>query len=218
MVAMNARELMSRDPKAVRTVDRLDAAARILWDHDCGFVPVVDAANVLVGVVTDRDLCMAVYTQGRSLGEIPVAVVMSRHLTTCRADDALSKVLEHMQRAQVHRLPVVDDRGALLGVLACNDLIRAAAAGRAGVDAKAVLATLAAIGAPRAVSPRKLAAGKTEPAAVVLAPAVPPTPAPAATKVNASATKVDAPAAKATAKPAAEGKAGARSSSRKRKS
>jgi hypothetical protein len=102
--------------------------------------------------------------------------------------------------------------------LACNDLIRAAAAGRAGVDAKAVLATLAAIGAPRAVSPRKLAAGKTEPAAVVLAPAVPPTPAPAATKVNASATKVDAPAAKATAKPAAEGKAGARSSSRKRKS
>ncbi|MBM4062711.1 MAG: CBS domain-containing protein [Planctomycetes bacterium] len=146
---MQAKELMTKDPAAVRLVERLDAAARVMWETDCGFCPVVDATGLLVGVLTDRDLCMAAYTQGRSLGEIPVSVAMSRNPRTCRGEDPLTAVLQTMQQAQVHRLPVVDGRGALVGVIAMNDLVRAAYTRPAAVAASAIVEALAAVGAPR---------------------------------------------------------------------
>src|SRR5262245_5924517 len=146
---MNANDLMTREPRSVRTTDRLDAAARVLWEQDCGIVPVVDAANVLVGVVTDRDLCMASYTQGRPLNEIAVVGSLARQLLTCRHDDSLTNVLSAMQQAQVHRLPVVDARGVLVGLVSINDVVRAAHQRPAAIDAASVVKTLALIGAPR---------------------------------------------------------------------
>ena len=146
---MNANDLMTREPRSVRTTDRLDAAARVLWEQDCGIVPVVNAANVLVGVVTDRDLCMASYTQGRPLNEIAVLGPMARQLRTCRPDDSIATVLSAMQQAQVHRLPVVDGRGMLLGIVSINDVVRAAHKRPAAIDAASVVKTLALIGAPR---------------------------------------------------------------------
>jgi len=146
---MKTMDVMTREPRAVRVLDRLDAAARLLWDHDCGIAPVVDAAGVLVGVVTDRDVCMAVYTQGRLLTDIPVAAVMARAVRSCRADDPLATVLQTMAQAQVHRLPVVDARGALVGIVSTNDLVRAANGRLAAVDVAGVVKTLAAIAAPR---------------------------------------------------------------------
>lgn len=148
---MNVNELMSREPRAVRLGERLDAAARVLWEMDCGFAPVVDGAGVLVGVVTDRDLCMASYTQGRSLGEIPLTTVMVKTVRTCRADDTVAAAMAAMQQAQVHRLPVVDARQLLVGVLSTNDLVRTAHARPAALDGAAVLKCLATIGAPRHV-------------------------------------------------------------------
>ncbi|MCA8948525.1 MAG: CBS domain-containing protein [Planctomycetes bacterium] len=131
---MKTIEVMSTAPRTVRVVDRLDAAARTLWEADCGVVPVVDASGELVGIVTDRDLCMASYTQGRSLTEIPVAAVMSQQLATCRPDEPLSDVMQTMQRLRVHRLPVVDAHGKLVGMISTNDLVRAAHARPAAVD------------------------------------------------------------------------------------
>lgn len=191
---MNANDLMTRGPRSVRTTDRLDAAARVLWEQDCGIVPVVDAANVLVGVVTDRDLCMASYTQGCPLDEIAVVGPMARQLRTCRPDDSLTTVLAAMQQAQVHRLPVVDARGVLLGIVSINDIVRQAHNRPAAIDAASVVKTLALIGAPRraavptAKDPASKDPGAKEPAPKeapkVLAPhvpaAVPPTPTPAA--------------------------------------
>ena len=149
---MNANELMSREPRTVRMGDRLDAAARVLWEQDCGIVPVVDGANVLVGVLTDRDLCMVAYTQGRPFPEIPVTAVMARSVRTCRPDDTVAVVLTTLQQAQVHRLPVVDARGVLVGILSCNDLVRAAHSRPAAVDPASVVKALATIGAPRRVA------------------------------------------------------------------
>ena len=184
---MNANDLMTRGPCSVRTTDRLDAAARVLWEQDCGIVPVVDATNVLVGVVTDRDLCMASYTQGRPLDEIAVAGPMARQLRTCRPDDSITTVLSLMQQAQVHRLPVVDARGVLLGIVAINDIVRAAHNRPAAIDAASVVKTLALIGAPRraavptAKAPAPRAPDQKEPApraAPHVPSAVPPTPTP----------------------------------------
>lgn len=164
---MNVKDVMNEDPRAVHMVDRLDRAARLMWEQDCGFAPVVDGADVLVGVLTDRDLCMASYMQGKALDEVPVLAVMSRELTVARADDSLATAMQAMQDTQVHRLPVVDARGVLIGVLSTNDLVRAAAARPAAVDGKAVLQTLARIGASRRAGAEHVA-----PAAEVVTAAV----------------------------------------------
>jgi len=146
---MQVKECMSAPVRVARTVDRLDAAARAMWDGDCGFCPVVDAAGQLVGVLTDRDLCMAAYTQGRPLAEIPVGAAMARSVRACRPEDTLATVLQTMAQIQVHRLPVIDARGVVVGVVSLSDLLRTAVARPAALDASAVLRTLAVVTAPR---------------------------------------------------------------------
>ncbi len=146
---MIVNDCMSRAPQRVRVTDRLDAAARVMWDHDCGFVPVLDGADRLVGVVTDRDLCMAAFTQGRPLHELPMAAAMARQVRTVRADDSLATAMAAMQEVAVRRLPVVDAEGRLVGVLSSNDLVRHAHAGHREVAAEHVLRTLAVIGKSR---------------------------------------------------------------------
>lgn len=197
---MNAKDVMSREPRVARTADRLDAVARILWENDCGIVPIVDAGGLLAGVVTDRDLCMASYTQGRTLVEIPVTAVMSRSVRTCRADEPVAAVLATMQQAQVHRLPVVDARGVVLGIVSTNDLVRLASQRPAALDPNQVVRTLAAIGQPRQAgrgSVPAAAADRGEPGK-------------AATTAAAAASSVIAPA-----KPAKPGKAKAKSANPK---
>jgi CBS domain-containing protein len=159
---MQAKELMTREPRAVRLHERLDAAARVMWEQDCGFCPVVDSTGVLVGVLTDRDLCMAAYTQGRSLSELGVTAAMARSVRTVRAEDTVQAVLAVMQQAQVHRVPVVDARGMLVGIVASNDLVRAAVNRPAAVDALGVVKALAVIGSPRDLA----VPGATRPASV----------------------------------------------------
>jgi CBS domain-containing protein len=192
---MNIKEVMSREVKTIRMVDRLDAAARVLWEHDCGIVPVVDGNQAIVGVVTDRDLCMASYTQGKALAEIPVTAVMARNVRVCRPDEPVTAALLAMQQLQVHRLPVVDARGVVVGMLAMNDLIRLAAARPAALDGGLVLKALAAIGAPRrAARPAAAAASPAPTAPAAATAAAAPAAGPAAAKPLA------APAAPAKAK------------------
>lgn len=213
---MQAKDWMSREPRAVRQHDRLDAAAKVMWEHDCGICPVVDAQGLLVGVVTDRDACMASYTQGRPLAEIPVTTAMSKVLRTCRAEDPVASVLQSMQQGQVHRLPVVDAKNLLVGIVSTTDLVRAAAARPAVVDAGAVVRTLAAIAAPRSAAAAKPPVAAPTPvvlAAAAAAAAVPATPsspndaAPTAKKVATPAAGL-LPAKKPAAKGKSKGKKG----------
>ncbi|MCC7397744.1 MAG: CBS domain-containing protein [Planctomycetes bacterium] len=201
---MNVEDVMSREPRTVRVGERLDAAARVMWEQDCGFVPVVDGNGALVGVLTDRDLCMASYTQGRALGELPVLAAMARAVRTCRAHDPVTAAMSTMQEIRVHRLPVVDARGSVVGVLAMNDLVRAAAASPAALDPALVLATKATIGAPRRPAVRANGVAAATPAAVVEADVVvtPQKQANAAPGARAAAKATKSrPAAKAKPKP-----------------
>lgn len=101
----------------------LPDVAHIMWDKDCGFVPVTaPKSGELVGVITDRDICMAAYTQGRPIGEIPTREVMNTEPHACRESDGLAKVHEIMRRYQVRRLPVTDAAGQPVGVISLNDL------------------------------------------------------------------------------------------------
>jgi len=124
---MKVKQVMKTDVGACRSNDTGSSAARIMWELDCGFVPVVDEHSHVLAVVTDRDLCMAAYTQGKSLPEIPVRRAMSKEVWSCRPDDDLSKAEITMREHQVRRLPVTDAEGQLKGVLSLSDITREAA-------------------------------------------------------------------------------------------
>ncbi len=150
--ATKVAELMSRDVASCGAADPLNAAARILWERDCGCVPVLDGASHVLGMLTDRDVCMAAYFCNRPLTELRVSDVMSKDVAFCRSEDPLSVAEEIMSRRQVRRLPVVDDDHRLVGILSLNDITRGAAhrssmsSGRRPIKAEEVLRTLSAIG------------------------------------------------------------------------
>jgi CBS domain-containing protein len=115
----------------------------------CGCVPVVDDASHVLGMLTDRDVCMAVYFRNRPLIEVRVSDVMSKDVAVCGPEDPVSMAEEVMSRRQVRRLPVVDDDRRLIGILSLNDITREVARthpGRRPIKAEEVLRTLSAIG------------------------------------------------------------------------
>ena len=150
---MLVSELMQ---KRVMTCSRdhgLALAAQIMWENDCGCVPVVDEANVVVGMVTDRDICMAAYLNGRSLQEIEVREAMSMQVLSCRPEDWIADAESIMRREQVRRLPVTDGNSRLVGLLSLNDIAMEAERERESrlkkVTLEEVGLTLSAVSHPR---------------------------------------------------------------------
>jgi CBS domain-containing protein len=150
---MNVSQIMSRTLESCRSGDNLATAAGKMWDHDIGCLPVVGGNGEVVGMITDRDISMAAYTQGRRLEEILVSTTMSKRVFSCRSENSLIEAEEIMRTQKVRRLPVLDSNGLLCGVVSLNDVAREAEreVGRKGreVSAQEVSATLAAICEPR---------------------------------------------------------------------
>jgi CBS domain-containing protein len=151
---MKVERLMVRNVIVCRLDDNLETAARIMWDNDCGCVPVVDVGNHLVGILTDRDICMAAYIQGRRLSEMHVSSAMSRDVFTCKPSDAIASAEENLRLHQVRRLPVVDESGSVVGILSLNDIVCEAERergqkGKRQITSDQVATTLAAICAHR---------------------------------------------------------------------
>jgi CBS domain-containing protein len=143
---VKVEDLMTRGVRACSIHDSLNAAARIMWDHDCGCAPVVDTHGKLVGIVTDRDVCMAAYTQGVPLEKIPVERAMSARVVSCARGDDLETAHRLLRTYEIHRLPVADSRGRLIGILSLRDLVNHAYEnGAAPAEAVEVLATVSAI-------------------------------------------------------------------------
>lgn len=118
-----AMDLMCAVPISCHVGDSLNEAARQMWDHDLGVVVVVDDAKRPLGMITDRDICVAAYTQGRPLYECGVASAMSKTLVSCEIDTPVSEVRALMAEAKVRRMPVLDKQGALVGVIGFSDLM-----------------------------------------------------------------------------------------------
>lgn len=151
---MKVSDVMTRDVATLEPEATAFDAARLMWDRDCGFIPVVHAASrKVVGVVTDRDVCMAGYTQGLPLREIPVARIMSRAVISCSAQDSFERAHARLRSHQLHRLPVVDEAERLVGVVSLNDLARHAVRQRASSgERSAVAETLGLVNTPRGTS------------------------------------------------------------------
>ena len=150
---MNVDQLMSRNVKTCTPNDTLEIAARIMWENDCGVVPVVDSDGRAVGMITDRDVCMAGFTQGLQYWQIPVSTAVSKTLFSVQPDDSLHKAEEIMRARQVRRLAVTSTDGKLLGILSLNDLARHAGHRADDLGTEEVARTLSAIGqSPRPAS------------------------------------------------------------------
>ena len=93
-----------------------------MWDSDCGMLPVVADGGTVVGLVTDRDICIGGATKNRNLSNIAVEEIMSGKVYSCAPEDDVRKALETMQRSKVRRLPVVAPDGTLQGILSINDI------------------------------------------------------------------------------------------------
>lgn len=147
---MTARELMSSPPQTCQPHSDLAAVTQLMWNHDCGFVPVVEADGRLTGVVTDRDICIASATRRLLPERIAASQAMSTSVHACLPDDSIDDVMKTMSKYQIRRVPVVDANGRLQGVISMNDIVRAV--GKKGAPAAAaVVATLSNVCAPRAV-------------------------------------------------------------------
>ena len=138
-------EIMSPHVFYCWSSDTCGAAAGLMWKHDCGMLPVVDRHGAPVAAVTDRDICMAAYTQGKSVWQLPVTAACSHYLCAVRPEDPVASVGIFMKRHRVHRVAVVDYGGNLVGVLSIADLARTALSREdvdGALDAMQVAATL----------------------------------------------------------------------------
>jgi CBS domain-containing protein len=153
---MYVQDVMTRPAITCHVNDSLDVAARRLWDHDCGALPVVNDEGKVTGMITDRDICMAALTQGRPLCELLVNLAMAKHVIAVAPEQTVADAEQLMARHQVRRLPVLDATNQPLGVLSLHDLaaeaLRPDTLMKHGVSK--VAQTLAAIGQPRAAHPR----------------------------------------------------------------
>lgn len=121
---MKVKDLMAIDVKSCATYDTLNTAAQTMWDNDIGCVPVVDDDRYLVGMLTDRDVCMAAYIQGMPLTGSLVTSAMSKQVFSCASDDDIASAEKLMREKQVRRLAVIDAQGRLAGIISLNDIAR----------------------------------------------------------------------------------------------
>jgi len=121
---MLVAELMTRNMTSVSPEQTLADAAQLMWDRDCGALPVVDGHRT-IGMITDRDICMATWSRGASPSSISVAEAMSKSVVHCLANDSIGRAEAIMQLNQVRRLPVVDAEQRLVGILSLADIARA---------------------------------------------------------------------------------------------
>jgi CBS domain-containing protein len=125
------RDVMTERPRTVSKDDGVADAARLMREEDAGVVPIVDGDR-LVGVVTDRDIAVRLVAEGRDPRSTKVEEIASRELVTIDPQQSLDEALRLMAQHQVRRLPVCEEDGRLVGIVAQADIARHADASRTG--------------------------------------------------------------------------------------
>jgi len=125
---MKAKDIMTRKPKSVTPETSVREAARLMKEEDVGVLPVVDrdGSDRLIGIVTDRDIAIRHVAEGHDSSSCPVSEAMTSSVSTAREDDDVDSVMDLMGKEQVRRIPVIDERGGLIGIVAQADIVREA--------------------------------------------------------------------------------------------
>lgn len=125
---MNVEPLMTTQVQSCQPDDTLERAAQLMWDRDCGSLPVCsgDEVTKVVGMITDRDITMCALFQGKLLRDLHVSEAMAKEVRFCRPGDSLAEAERTMREARIRRLPVIDDQGGLIGLISLADLAKEA--------------------------------------------------------------------------------------------
>jgi CBS domain-containing protein len=147
---MKVRDVMVGTPVWCSFETNLGAAVEKLWNQNCGILPIVDAQEKVVGVVTDRDICIALGTRNRLPGEITVGeVTTTGKLYSCKPDDDIRTALQTMGEKKVRRLPVMNVAGKLEGILSMDDIVLHADARNPELSYEDVVRTLKKLYSPQ---------------------------------------------------------------------
>src|SRR5713101_5397255 len=121
---MQVREMMTTDPACCTADTSLPEVARMMVDQDCGEIPVIDnnSSKVPIGVVTDRDIVCRTIANGLNPVELTAADCMSKPIVTVTADMSLEECCRLMEEKLIRRVPVVDGRGSITGIIALADI------------------------------------------------------------------------------------------------
>ena len=120
---MKCKDVMTKNPTTCELTATVQAAALVMSEEDVGIVPIVERTSKrLVGVITDRDLCLDVIAVGKNPKEMPVSASLHRHPVTCRPEDDIDLCMERMKAWQVHRIPITDENGICVGIISQKDL------------------------------------------------------------------------------------------------
>jgi CBS domain-containing protein len=120
---MKVNEVMMGTPYYCQAETSLGSATELMWNANCGFLPVEAPNGKVIGVITDRDICIALGTRSRLAGDIAVGEVMSGKLYSCGPDDDIHMALQTMKEGKVRRLPVIAQKGSLVGVISMDDIL-----------------------------------------------------------------------------------------------
>jgi len=153
---MKVKTLMTPAPRTCTREANLAEAAALMLDADCGILPVVDNEGKLVGVVTDRDMYIALATRDTLASRTTVGEVARTQVFTCEPDDDVQAALATMKQHHVRRLPVEGFGGTVAGIVSMNDILLAA--GKKGVGSAEIVDTFQAICAHRHPTPHITAA------------------------------------------------------------
>ena len=143
---MKVKKVMTSDVAFCHLEENLTKAVQIMWQSDCGAVPVIDGEMKVVGLITDRDIAIAAGSRDQKASDINVAEVIGNKVVTCAETDDAEDALKKMRRYKFKRLPVVSENGALIGIISITDLML-----KAPKLKKKVFSTLKAIAKPHAI-------------------------------------------------------------------
>lgn len=119
---MNVNEIMTADVKTCSAESNLEAVAQLMWEYDCGAIPVVNQKGKPVGIVTDRDIAMSAMLNHKPLWEISAdQIIQGQRLSTCEQTESVESCLTRMEQNGIRRLPVVDAKGRLSGIVSLGD-------------------------------------------------------------------------------------------------
>lgn len=120
---MKVKEVMTPNPKAIWLTESLADAAKLMWNQDCGILPIIKDGRMVIGLITDRDICMAMAMRDRNPSSVSVEEVMSGEVFSVNPEDEIDKALQAMRKHKIRRLPVVSKEGELEGILSMNDVV-----------------------------------------------------------------------------------------------
>jgi CBS domain-containing protein len=120
---MKVKDVMTPDAKAIWITQSLAEAAKSMWDNDCGILPIIKDGRKVVGMITDRDICMGTAIKDGKPSGISVEEVMSEKVYATTPDEDIEQALETMREHKVRRLPVLNPEGELAGILSMNDIV-----------------------------------------------------------------------------------------------